>query len=852
MRNTSHPLRVLIIGWKPDAAVTALHGHGAELTCAVAPGDLAAARAHPGASRVVPVANPTDLESVLSGLAREGLSPASFDVVCTAGEFELVAASALGETAGRAALPLEAALALRDKFVQKQRIQEAGLPVTACRVVEGLAGVAASGDDLPCVIKPLAGAGTMDTHRVETAADLARIRAVLKGSADGLWLVERFVPGTELHVDGVVRDGRVLGFGVSRYLNNLIDFHDGALVGSFTLDPAHHSELYERTGDLVTRAMGALGHRDGVFHLEMFHQADGGLVFSECAGRVGGGKIATALQRQFGIDLHDEWARSVLRLPSALGPERSPGSGSAGSHGWIHLTAPAGRIEHAPGEADLLAQPGVVTAEVDIRVGDVAPGSTAATSLRAARAVVRGSDATEAEARLRSLADWFRAAVVTADPLADTAVLREERIPSPMSPIRPAGDGGSERIPPRRVLLVGWRPRAIVALHAHGADVTCVHRPGENRSDGVPDDAYRSVEVPDPRSVEDVLAGLARIDRGPQDYDLVCSQHEFTLVTAAVAGGGANWMAPETAVRLRDKAVQKETVRRAGIPVARCRVIGDIGDLPGVAELPAVVKPLAGAATRHTFVLDSAESVDRAVRQLKEEGIGGPWLVEEFVTGNELLLDGVVRGGEVVFLSVSRYLQNAIQVRSGAFVGAVALDPKEHDELYAQARALCRDALGALGHREGVFHLEAFRQPDRLVFSECGGRVSGGKAYLVIREKFGVDLHDEWARATLGLRSAVADAVPSSDSYGHVYLAVPGGRLTSLPGQDEVLARDGVILAEIAVQAGQTMADPSRASDSGAGTAVVVGADEGEVERRLTGLARWFADSVTVEPGQDA
>ncbi|MGW4562796.1 ATP-grasp domain-containing protein [Streptomyces sp. NPDC004561] len=415
MPSASHPVRVLTIGWKPDAAATALHAHGAEVTCAAAPGDLAAARAHPAVRRVVPVADPADLESVLAGLDRARLTPSSFDVVCSAGEFEMVTASALGELAGRAVLPLGTAVALRDKYVQKRRVQEAGLPVTDCRVVEGLAAAVGRSDGFPCVVKPLAGAGTMDTHRVDTAAALTELVASPGTAGDGLWLVERFVSGTELHVDGVVRDGRVLGLGVSRYLHNLIEFQTGALVGSFTLDPAGHAGLYAAAHRLTGAVLDALDHRDGVFHLEMFHQADGGLVFSECAGRVGGGKIAAMLDRQFGIDLHDEWARSVLSLPSALADSGPAAGASGGSHGFIHLMAPAGHVRHVPAREELLARPGVVATEVDLVAGQVAR-EVCATSQRAARAVVRGADAAETEARLRALAAWFATAVTTTSP----------------------------------------------------------------------------------------------------------------------------------------------------------------------------------------------------------------------------------------------------------------------------------------------------------------------------------------------------------------------------------------------------------------------------------------------------
>jgi formate-dependent phosphoribosylglycinamide formyltransferase (GAR transformylase) len=68
-------------------------------------------------------------------------------------------------------------------------------------------------------------------------------------------------------------------------------------------------------------------------------------------------------------------------------------------------------------------------------------------------------------------------------------------------------------------------------------------------------------------------------------------------------------------------------------------------------------------------------------------------------------------------------------------VGTVLLEPSGHADLYAQAQDLVSRALAALGHTNGVFHLEAFRQGDRLVFSECAGRTSGGMVREKLQEK---------------------------------------------------------------------------------------------------------------------
>ncbi|MFJ8621282.1 acetyl-CoA carboxylase biotin carboxylase subunit family protein [Kitasatospora sp. NPDC093550] len=395
------------------------------------------------------------------------------------------------------------------------------------------------------------------------------------------------------------------------------------------------------------------------------------------------------------------------------------------------------------------------------------------------------------------------------------------------------------------ILLVGRYLKAVEALQERGRRVVNVVTPADlERLRHVP--RHDLVVVADAGNAEDVLAGLAREGMDPRDFAAVHSMREFTLVCASLlahVGGGAG-VPVQTAVALRDKAVQKHLVRRAGLPAARCRVVDRPEDLlrdgrPGP-EFPLVVKPLAGAGTRDTHLVAAPDELPDLASRLGH----GPWLVEEFVAGRELHLDGIVRDGRISFLAVSRYLRNVISIKEGAAVGSVALHPSANRALYDRARSLASDALDALGLRDGIFHLEAFEQPDRLVFSECAGRIGGGVIRECLAAAAGVDLLEEWAQVVLGLPATGSSW--AQESYGWINLATPSGPLVRLPGREELLARPGCVAAGVDHDAARGPLPPSsQSSNLRLGWALVAGPDEQTVAQRLGEVSAWFRAACT-------
>jgi biotin carboxylase len=394
------PHVALCLDWSPDQT-RALTECGAEVTCVVTAADRHAPAAAGHTGRVLVVGDPADLDQVLGALGRAGLTPRDFTAVGTDDEFALVTAAVLAELGGAAGLRPPVALALRDKEIQKRLVRAAGLPVAGSAVVADLAEVADTGLRPPLVVKPPAGAGCQRTWVVPDDAAVRRLAE--HAERVGPWLVEEFVPGEELHVDGAVRGGEVRLVSVGRYLANLIGLRDGGvLLGSTTPDP--DQEVLLGGIDRLTRAaLAALGHTDGVFHLEVFHD-DGRLVFGECAGRIGGGMIFEAVLAKHGVDLNREWAAAVLGRPPAPASTRPP---TAGSFGWINLQCPAGRIEHLPDLAELAARPGVVAAQQWKDPGDVVGDPTGGSHVLVAKAMVHAVKESQARADLTAVADWF-------------------------------------------------------------------------------------------------------------------------------------------------------------------------------------------------------------------------------------------------------------------------------------------------------------------------------------------------------------------------------------------------------------------------------------------------------------
>ena len=254
----------------------------------------------------------------------------------------------------------------------------------------------------------------------------------------------------------------------------------------------------------------------------------------------------------------------------------------------------------------------------------------------------------------------------------------------------------------------------------------------------------------DAAQLADGVRGLARQMGGPPDRLLgVLEQLQEPLgaVRDALGIPGMGWQA---AHNFRDKAQMKTLLREAGIPCARhclAESPGPVWELADRAGFPLVVKPPAGAGAKATFRLDSREQLEGALASDPPRP-AAPWMVEEFIVGDEQSFDAITIGGRPVWHSLTHYLPTPLEALRHPWIQWCVVLPREVDDpRYDSIRAAGFRSLEVLGMGTGIAHMEWFRRKDgSIAVSEVAARPPGAQITALMSYAHEFDFYEAWAR----------------------------------------------------------------------------------------------------------
>ena len=206
----------------------------------------------------------------------------------------------------------DVARGFRDKELMKQRIAEAGLRVprsARCGTVSEVR-AAAEAIGYPLIVKPIAGAGSADTYRVD---DSGRLEAVLKAVGHvPVVSVEEFIDGREFTHDTVCIEGRPVYENVAEYLPRPLIARSNESLSPVIITVRDLAQAHLTPGlELGRKVLDALRMHDGFTHMEWFLTESGEAVFGEIGARPGGAHLVDQMNYTSDIDLFREWARSV-------------------------------------------------------------------------------------------------------------------------------------------------------------------------------------------------------------------------------------------------------------------------------------------------------------------------------------------------------------------------------------------------------------------------------------------------------------------------------------------------------------------------------------------------------------
>jgi hypothetical protein len=242
------------------------------------------------------------IAAVLAACA--GAPPAA---VLAVGDRPAVLAARVAAALGLPGNPADAVEASANKLASRAAFSAAGLPVPPFEALD-LADdpvAAAARVGYPVVIKPLALSGSRGVMRVDAERDLggafARLRRLLQSPdvlverdrAHGRALVERFIPGRELAIEGLLSDGVFRALAIFDKPDPL----DGPFFEEtiYVTPSRERADVQRRLVEACASAARALGLRHGPVHAECRVNAAGVYVL-EVAARPIGGLCARALR----------------------------------------------------------------------------------------------------------------------------------------------------------------------------------------------------------------------------------------------------------------------------------------------------------------------------------------------------------------------------------------------------------------------------------------------------------------------------------------------------------------------------------------------------------------------------
>jgi len=274
----------------------------------------------------------------------------------------MVLAARIRERLGLPGMTVEQTLPFRDKELMKQVLDAAGIRTPhharAHDVNEVLAAIERVG--YPAIIKPIAGAGSKDTFRVNDAAELAAVLPRLRHVAEVS--VEEFIDGEEFTFDTICSGGRILYHNISVYRPRPLIARQLQWVSPQTIalrEPeAPDLAGGRKLGEAVLRAM---NFREGFTHMEWYRKADGEVVFGEIGARPPGAYSVDIMNYASDIDLFTGWAEAVCHGRFSQPVERRYNCSSV-----FKRAQGEGRIQRIEGLGPLLAEFGQHIAAVDL------------------------------------------------------------------------------------------------------------------------------------------------------------------------------------------------------------------------------------------------------------------------------------------------------------------------------------------------------------------------------------------------------------------------------------------------------------------------------------------------------
>lgn len=296
----------------------------------------------------------TDTESAIQQI-RYWVGSQTIDRVCCLWEPGVELAAEIREALNVPGQSFEQAQRFRNKELMKQALSAGGVRVPRHESATSANGVFEAAEKIgyPLIIKPIAGAGSMDTFRCneprEVQAAISQLGHIAEVS------VEEFIDGEEYTFDTICAKGKMEYFHIGFYRPRPLIARTNEWISPQTLTYSNVDDPKVAGG----RAMGeqvlkVLGYDTGFTHMEWYLKSDGEAVFGEVAARPPGARTVDLMNYASDVDLFLGWAEAELKGTFSVNIERKYNTAciTKRAHGQGRITRieGLGRLREALGD----------------------------------------------------------------------------------------------------------------------------------------------------------------------------------------------------------------------------------------------------------------------------------------------------------------------------------------------------------------------------------------------------------------------------------------------------------------------------------------------------------------------
>ena len=643
--------------------------------------------------------------------------------------------------------------ARRNKFLMGERVRSTGTRAVAQKIVKNLEEAKEFLDaykKFPVVVKPLESAGSDDVFKCQNREDVKVALSKIVGTVNGLGarndaaLIQEFLKGDEYVVDSVSKNGIHKVTAIWVYDKRRINDADFVYFGMRLLDSSGLTSEEEReiASRLVTysqKVLEALHFKNGPSHMEIKYDLQSGPCLVEVGARCHGGEgswVALAeacvgyTQVDVTFDAYGLTKKDFMKdVPSVPPPLKKFGVelffvGQVS--GMVRSTAPATNF--------IKSLPSFHRIEWQLKAGDFAPLTVDCFTRPGSAQLIHASKEQVLKDcdLVRSLEDKKKKSTQTlkikTPPLLDLEfVCRLPIDTGTVVVVDPYSSGAilAERVRSRhrkKLIVVHSDPKSPIAgLVASG---TSIRAQANVCHEG-------NLEVTIKKILEQCHKGVI----------VACLPGAETGVILAdeiAEKLGTRLNPPRLSQARRNKYFMGEAVRAAGVrAVEQCRATtwedAELFLKTCEATFPLVVKPIESAGSDDVFKCFSKEDVKKAVLLIngKVNSLGQRnegCLLQEFLRGDEFVVDAVSRDGDHKITAIWRYDKRSVNEAHFVYHAMEMIDFQKEPVLtntLADYSNLVRDALDIT---DGPSHMEIkVNEQMEPCLVEVGARCHGGE-----------------------------------------------------------------------------------------------------------------------------